>query len=83
MAMSDSERRLLDDLAADSSVEFSEADRDALVRGGVPIFCLLRCAGQFVLCGPTSGDCQRRFIECVLACLGVGGGENNGGNGGD
>lgn len=81
MAMSDSERRLLDDLAADSSVEFSEADRDALVRGGVPIFCLLRCAGEFVICGPANRDCQERFLACVLSCLGIGGGNGGGGNG--
>lgn len=81
MAISETERRLLDDLAADPSVAFSAADRDALIRGGVPIWCILRAAGAFVICGVTNRECQQAFLNEVLGCFGAnrGGGDEGGG----
>ncbi len=75
---SPSESRILD-AAAD---EMSSEEHAALAR--VPIMCVLRAAGRFVICGPTNPDCQRQFLDDVLECFGArggGGGGNEGGGG--
>ncbi|WP_420125388.1 hypothetical protein [Longimicrobium sp.] len=69
--MSQTERQIKDMAAAELSVEESEA----LAR--VPIMCVLRAAGRFVLCGVGDRDCQRQFVNDVLGCFGVEGGEAN------
>jgi hypothetical protein len=60
---SSNERRVMEIAAGEMSAEESEA----LAR--VPIFCVLRAAGRFVLCGVTDPDCQRRFLDDVIGCF--------------
>ena len=74
MANTEAGRQFLDQLVDDQRVNFSAEDREALLRAGVPIGCILKCAARLVTCGVTNPQCVGEFVACVIGCLGRGGG---------
>lgn len=70
MASTEAERRMLENLAAESNA-FSSADADTLSAAGVPIWCLLAAAAELLRCGVTNPACQQAFLGSVLGCFGA------------
>jgi hypothetical protein len=74
MAVSDNDRQILDALVDAREVSFTAEDREAIVRAGVPVGCVVRCLIDFARCGgPTNPQCVIQFVGCMASCLRGGG----------